>query len=499
MTDNEEKKTGLAAVSWGPWVAMAAAVILTAKGEFDLAVLAHFVPSIAWMFPVMIDVYVITAFHRGRRRDMVISMLLMIFCQVAVHVLPVYITEGEKTPWGLVVAVACIAPVVVVRVKILIGRTTQEIAAEQEAARRADEVRAARAETTAARAAQAQAQAAARAETARAEAEIAAAEQRVQAEISAREAAEIRATEAETRAEIAEQQQAEIAARAEQVQAEISARAEAEIAREKQALTEALETSRRAQDRAVQHAQAAAAAEGRLAEAREIAERAAAARVHAEQAAAAQIERVTTGAEQDRQGLRRALAEAQETGRRAQATAATLADDLRTVQAQRDEARAAAERQANRAARAEQSIEAAEQTRDAALNDLEAARRRLARVTEQAGTVARARAEISSPAKAEISARPERKSALPVPVRLPENLPVVETVRPEKVATVLVAKAMHPQATIGELAEFTDISDRTIGKVLRGVPAEIAAEVVEQIFALAGGGQVLALTDGRAA
>ena len=78
-------------------------------------------------------------------------------------------------------------------------------------------------------------------------------------------------------------------------------------------------------------------------------------------------------------------------------------------------------------------------------------------------------------------------------------LPVVETVRPEKVAAVLVARVSYPDASQLQLAEITKISDRTIGKVLRTVPSEIAADMAEQIIALAGGGQVLALTDGRAA
>lgn len=510
-----EKKQGFAAVSWGPRVAMAAAVVLTAKGEFDLAVLAHFSEWIAWMFPVMIDVYVITAFHRRRWKDMVIGMLLMIFCQVAVHVLPEYITEGEKTPWGLVVAVACIAPIVVVRVKILTGRTAKEIAAEQEAARQADEVRAARAETTAARRAlaeteaaaaaatlQAQAEIAAQAEHARAE--IAAAEQRAQVETSAREAAETRAAEAETQAEIARRERVEaaIAAAAEvetltaqaAAQAEIAAgrqqeiqrQAREEIGRLQAAVRDAIEAREQARRHADEQSQAAGLAQGRLAEARDSAERAAAAKAAAEHQAQAHIQQVSTEAEQAERQLRQQLTAATGATAAAEHDVAELAERVRTVEAQRDEARAAAERAGNRAALAEQQIADLERGRDAAFDELERVRRQLARATE--------RAEITGSRRPEISARPARKSAQPVAVALPENLPdivpSVETVRPETVAAVLVARVRFPEATNAELAAATAISDRTIRKVLNAVPADITAA-----FA----GEVLALTDGRAA
>lgn len=494
-TDNETKKDGFAAA--GPWVAMAAAVILTAKGEFDLAVLAHFSEWIAWMFPVMIDVYVVTAFHRRRWKDMVIGMLLMIFCQIAVHLLPVYITGGEQTPWGLVVAVACIAPIVVVRVKILTGRTAKEIAAEQEAAQRADEVRVAQTATTAAQRAlaetkaaaaaaaeQAQVEIAAQAEHARTE--IAAAEQRAQTEIAAREAAETRAAEAETQAAQAAAQ-VEIEAGKQQ---EIQRQAQEEIGRLRTAVRDAVDARDGARRHADEQIQAAGLAQGRLAEARESAERAAAAKAAAEQRAQAHMRQVSTDAEQAEHQLRQQLAAATGAAAAAERSVAELAERVRMVETQREEARAAAERAGDRAALAEQQIAELERGRDAAFGELEKVRRQLARATEKA--------EIAAVRQPEISGRPGRKSALPVPGRLPENLPVVESVRPEKVALVLVARVTYPDATLAQLSEITDISDRTVGKVVRAVPADVAGEVVEQILAVAGG-KVLALTDGRAA
>ncbi len=435
----------MAGVSWGPWIAMAAAVVLTAKGEFDLAVLAHFSPKIAWMFPVMLDVYVITAFHRRRWADMVVGMLLMIFCQIAVHLVPVFITEGEEVPWGLVVAVACVAPIVVVRVKSLTGRTDQEVAAEAETARRAEELRAARAETAAARAAQAEAEATARAEAARAEAEAAA---RAEAE-TARAEAETRAgAEAETRAETLVAKEAEIATCAE---AEISARADAEAAQRRAA--EAIEAQR--------------LAEGRLAEARDAADRAAAARTLAVQAADEQTRASVEAAEQAERGCQAAQDRAGE------------ADEMvRELQAQLAEAQRFVEHQVTARVRAEQEAQALAEAREGVASELERVRRALARVQEKP--------EISSGRRTEITRPAGRKALAAVPAELPAGLPEVETVRAETVAVVLAARGRNPEMTNKQLAELTGISDRTIRKVLNAVPAEIA-------------GQVLQLADGRVA
>ena len=398
-TPADEKQNVLA--TWGPRVAMAAAVALTAKGEFDLAVLAHFDEKIAWMFPVMIDVYVIVSFHRGRRADMVTSTLLMIFCQIAVHVTPLYIDldTGEKTPWGLVVAVACIAPIVVIRVKTLTGRTKEELDAERQAASREDELRAARAENAGLRAQLAETRARAQAETGRAEAEA-----------QARAEAETRAAEAETR--IAE---AEMRATAEaETRAEIEAAARAEIGR--------FEAAAAAADRqAGEQAELARLAEGQLAEARQTADRAMVARVAAEQGAAAQIERLTTAAEQVQTQLRERIGQARAAADSANEQFRRVAEQARTLQGQLTEAREHAEQQSAGRVRSEQllagiqaerddALAELEQVRTAAANEIERLQRQLARVTE--------RAEIGSGRQAEISRASERKSLTAVPAGL---------------------------------------------------------------------------------
>ncbi|GIF08875.1 coiled-coil domain-containing protein [Actinoplanes siamensis] len=467
--DSGMKQNLLAA--WGPWIAMTAAVVLTAKGEFDLAVLAHFDETIAWMFPVMIDVYVITAFHRRRRKDMIISALLMIFCQIAVHLLPVYITEGEQTPWGLVVAVACIAPIVVVRVKMLTGRTAAEIAAGQHAAQREDELRAAQAEIAGLRRQLTDTRA-------QAETEIG----RASAEAQARQVAETRAAEAE--AQIA---QAETRAAAEaETRAEIEAAAKAEIGRAEAAAAAA-------ERRAIEQAELARIAQGQLAEARETADRAMVARVVAEQGAAGQVERLTTAAEQIQAQLQARIEQASAAADSANEQVTALGERVRTLQAQLTEAREYGERQSTSKVRTEQLLAGLQAERDDALAELEQTRLAAATEIERLGRqLARAseRAEIASGRQAEISRGPGRKSLAAVPGALAGNLPVVETVAPETVATVLVAWAETPEATQAELRERTGISDRTIRKVLKAIPAEIAGEVA---------GQVLALTDGRAA
>ncbi|MEU9509919.1 hypothetical protein AB0D32_26980 [Micromonospora sp. NPDC048170] len=433
----------------GPWIAMAAAVILTAKGEFDLAVLAHFSKWIAWMFPVMLDVYVITAFHRRRWKDMVVGMLLMIFCQIAVHLLPVFITEGEETPWGLVVAVACIAPIVVVRVKILTGRTGKEIAAAEEAARRAEELRTAQAETAAARRAQAEAEAKARAETARAEAETA-----------ARAEAETRAADAETRA----RSEAE-------TRAEMQAASEAEIAEHERAAAEAREAVRVAEQRAAAAIEAARVAEGRLAEARDTADRAATARALTEQATTEQVRVLTEAAEQAERDFQQALAEARYTSQAAQDRAAELDETVRALRAQLDQAHRFAESQAVARARAEQESQAITEAREGLVNELERTRRALARAQEKA--------ETGSARQPEIGRSVSRKTLASVPAQLPANLPEVDKVRPETVALILAARAENRNATQTALKEITGISERTISRVLNAVPAEIVDQVLE--------------------
>ncbi|MCX5119193.1 hypothetical protein OG992_18570 [Micromonospora sp. NBC_00362] len=245
----------------GERIALATAVLLTAKGEFDLAVLAHFAVWIAWLYPLMLDVYVITAFHKRRWLDVAISLALMLFSQIAVHLVPVFITEGEETPWGLVMAVACIAPIVVVRVKALTGKTRAEREAEERDNSLAEDARKARAEAADADRKRAAAEVALRAE----ERKSADAVKLAEAEAAGRKRAEERAAaEAEARAEESRESEAEIArliGHAEDVQA----------------------SARDARAQAAEQSELAARISGQLDEARLLAERAIAEKLNAEQ------------------------------------------------------------------------------------------------------------------------------------------------------------------------------------------------------------------------
>ena len=491
-----KQKPGVGA--WGPWIAMAAAVILTAKGEFDLAVLAHFSAWIAWMFPVMVDVYVITSFHRRRWMDMVIGMLLMIFCQIAVHLVPVYITAGEQTPWRLVVAVACIAPVVVVRVKFLTGKTAAEIAAEQQAAQRTDELRAALEETAGARRALAETQASAATTAEQARAEIAGLVQAETQASQAREQAEIRAEQAEA-----------LAATQAAQRAEMQTRAQAEIREHARVAAEAQEAAELAQQARVEQAELARLAEGRLAEAREAADRANTVRVHAEQQAHARIQQVTSTAEQAEQGLRQQLAETGQRGEQAERQAAELGEQLRVVNAQLEQAQQVVERQTRELVLVEQQAATADRdhmaalgeahaARDAALAEAEQARRAASRAAGKAESMTgqpatggsrrpaiggRRHPAIAGRRSAEIVLVGDRHSLPALPQELAADLPEVETVAPETVALVLTARIAYPDATQPEIAEVTGKSERTVRKVLTAVPTE----------------QLLALSAGRAA
>ncbi|SNY72754.1 hypothetical protein [Paractinoplanes atraurantiacus] len=300
---------------------------------------------------------------------------------------------------------------------------------------------------------------------ARAEAEAA----RAGAEIQARAEAETRVTETATRAETEAGKQAEILRQA-----------RAEIEQLKTAVQEAVAERDEARRHAGEQTQAAGLAQGRLAEARDSAERAAAAQVAAEQQAQEHMRQVSSRAEQAEHQLRQELAKAAGQASTAEATVGELTEQLRRVQAQLDEARTAGERQGTAKVLADLKIIELEKGRDAALTELERVRRQLARATEKAETAVERQPEISR--------APVRKSAALVPAGLAENLPVsVDTVAPETVATVLIAWAENPNASQAELAKITGISDRTIRKVLRAIPAEIAGELAGQVLALTGG------------
>lgn len=113
---------------WGPRVALAATIALTASGEFSLAQLAGWTAWIAWALPTAIDVYVVQAFRR--HRDVPGAIILMVAANALYHLAErglfgvatkggeiVRNASGEPRPeWWLIVGVAAIAPWVMWRI-----------------------------------------------------------------------------------------------------------------------------------------------------------------------------------------------------------------------------------------------------------------------------------------------------------------------------------------------------------------------------------------------
>ncbi|MFF0469316.1 hypothetical protein ACFYPX_18030 [Micromonospora zamorensis] len=138
--DDEGNFVSRAIHTHGGLVAMAAAAALTAKGEWDLAVMVHYPKPIAFLLPVALDVYLATAAAKRAKVDIAIGLLLMIACQVAVHLVP----EGKDAPWQLVVGAVCVPPIIALRATLgMKGSGEAEAQAERER-EAAEELRAAR-------------------------------------------------------------------------------------------------------------------------------------------------------------------------------------------------------------------------------------------------------------------------------------------------------------------------------------------------------------------
>ncbi|MFV8127521.1 hypothetical protein [Streptomyces syringium] len=106
---------------WSPRVALTAVVGLTATGEFQLAQLAGWPASIAWMLPLGIDVYVVQAMRR--HRDVAPALILMVAANAIYHLAAVGLfgahlnSHGVPGPeWWLIVGVAAISPFVMWRI-----------------------------------------------------------------------------------------------------------------------------------------------------------------------------------------------------------------------------------------------------------------------------------------------------------------------------------------------------------------------------------------------
>ncbi|MFD9629913.1 coiled-coil domain-containing protein [Streptomyces violascens] len=114
---------------WGkaPWAALCAAVGLTASGEYELAHMMGWPGAVAALLPVTIDVWAVTAFHRGR--DVKAALAVMIGTNTVYHLAErgMFGVDSLGRPaWWLIILTASIAPIVVWRVHQLIGNGPAE-------------------------------------------------------------------------------------------------------------------------------------------------------------------------------------------------------------------------------------------------------------------------------------------------------------------------------------------------------------------------------------
>ncbi|MBM9509957.1 hypothetical protein [Actinacidiphila acididurans] len=118
---------------FGPKVALAAAVGLTASGEYQLAHLVGFPGIIAALLPTAIDVYVIQAMRR--HRDVAAALILMVATNALYHLAAAGLFGVTSHPaashiaytakWWLIVAVAAVAPFIVWRIHRITETKTQ--------------------------------------------------------------------------------------------------------------------------------------------------------------------------------------------------------------------------------------------------------------------------------------------------------------------------------------------------------------------------------------
>lgn len=96
--------------TWSVRGIIAGAVGLTASGEYSLARLVGFDGSVAWLLPLVIDIYVVQAFRR--HRDVLPAIGLTVAVNVVYHLADaglVGVTASGKPAWWMIAVVASIA------------------------------------------------------------------------------------------------------------------------------------------------------------------------------------------------------------------------------------------------------------------------------------------------------------------------------------------------------------------------------------------------------
>ncbi|MFD4921169.1 hypothetical protein ACFWNE_07595 [Streptomyces goshikiensis] len=106
--------------TWSARVVIAAAVGLTASGEYELARKVGFAKEVAWLLPVVIDVYVIQAFRR--HRDIAPAIGLTIAANVIYHLADAGlfgVKPDGQSEWWLIAIVASIASLILWRMHLM--------------------------------------------------------------------------------------------------------------------------------------------------------------------------------------------------------------------------------------------------------------------------------------------------------------------------------------------------------------------------------------------
>lgn len=110
-----------------PWVAVAAAVCLTATGEYQLARLAGWSSIIAAMLPVTIDIYVVTAIRQ--HRDVAPALAMMMVANALYHLAErnLFGTDGRPghLAWWLIVGCTAVAPLVIWRIHRIVPKASR--------------------------------------------------------------------------------------------------------------------------------------------------------------------------------------------------------------------------------------------------------------------------------------------------------------------------------------------------------------------------------------
>lgn len=125
MTE-QEKRHPIDAI--GPWIALCAAVGLTASGEYQLAQLAGWGALIAGLLPTAVDIYVVIAIRA--HRDVAGAIVMMIATNALYHLAAANLFGTDGRPghlaWWLIVAVTAIAPMVMWRIHRIAPRRSEQ-------------------------------------------------------------------------------------------------------------------------------------------------------------------------------------------------------------------------------------------------------------------------------------------------------------------------------------------------------------------------------------